>query len=84
MMMSNVVDRQKQFENAMCGRGFFHKQGEKKTFSKVSGYMWTCKNDLKVLCVDTDFIKNRRKKVPFSRLVNERCAISKLTSRWSA
>ena len=57
---------------------------EKKTFSKVSGYMWTCKNDLKVLCVDTDFIENRRKKVPFSRLVNERCAISKLTSRWSA
>ena len=39
MMTSNVVDRQKQFENAMCGRGFFHKQGEKKHFQK---YPDTC------------------------------------------
>ena len=35
------MDRQKQFENATCGRGFFRKRMKKRPFSKISGYVWT-------------------------------------------
>ena len=44
MMTSNVVDKQKRFENATCGRGFFSKTGEKTSVFKVSGYVWTGPN----------------------------------------
>ena len=67
-MTSNVVDRQKRFENTTCGRGLFRKWREKTPFSKISGYVWTGKNDLKTLRVDTDFFENRRKKAPFSKI----------------
>ena len=41
-MTSNVViDRQKRFENATCGRGFFRKREKKSSVSKISGYVWT-------------------------------------------
>ena len=40
MMTSNVVDRQKRFENATCGRGFFRKRRKKPPFSKISRYVW--------------------------------------------
>ena len=41
MMTSNVVDRQKRFENATCGRGFFENGRKKLPFSKISGYVLT-------------------------------------------
>ena len=41
MMTSNVMDRQKRFENATCTRGFFEKRRKKLPFSKISGYVWT-------------------------------------------
>ena len=61
-MMSNVLDRQKWFENATCGRGFSRKRRRKSPFSKISGYVWTGKNDLKKLRVDANIFENGRKK----------------------
>ena len=61
-MTSNVDGqaRQKRFENATCGRGFFRKR-----ISKISGYVWTGKNDLNV---DAHFFENGRNKAPFSKI----------------
>ena len=67
MSSNDRVLRQKRFENAMCERGFFRKRRKQPSFSKISGYVWTGKNDLKTLCVDADFFRKRRKKPPFSK-----------------
>ena len=57
-MTSNVVDRQKRFENTTSGRGFFSETEKKTRFAKISGYVWTGKNYLKTLRVDADFFGN--------------------------
>ena len=57
-MTSNVVDRQKRFENTTSGRGFFSETEKKNPFSKISGYVWTGQKDLKTLRVDAEFFEN--------------------------
>ena len=40
-MTSNVEDRQKRFENATCGRGFFRKREKKSSVFKTIEIVWT-------------------------------------------
>ena len=62
-------DRQNEFKNATCGRGYFSRKRRKNPpFSKISGYVWTGQFDLKTLRVDADFsVENGKKNLHFQK-----------------
>ena len=57
------------FENVTCGRSFFLMRRKKAPFSKIPGYVWTVKYDLKTLRVDADFffLNTEKKKSRFRK-----------------